>query len=199
LPLTAQVNLTHHYGGDVAFTTDFGSISIGGTSLYKPFWYKTGLQHPGLDYWSIKVQMSDSASRILQPSNPPSDFIPLLLRGETDNKECLLTFADVGNTMTWLVDGSGWYQNGHKVKPDCSDRWRTPLGYNSLSTVYVTNGFSQDMTALVMTHQYDTDTTYLYNFSAVLPAAGTKTSKYAMVEFFNGPTHPGFVIHPPCL
>jgi hypothetical protein len=51
------------------------------------------------------------------------------------------------------------------------------------------------MTDLSITQQYDTGTTYLYNLSAALPAAGAKTSQHGMVEFFNGPTHPGFVAH----
>jgi hypothetical protein len=48
-----------------------------------------------------------------------------------------------------------------------------------------------------MTQQYDTGTTYLYDLSAVLPASGAKTSQHAMVEFFNGPTRPGFVTRSP--
>ncbi|MFD8599304.1 hypothetical protein ACFV1L_30300 [Kitasatospora sp. NPDC059646] len=132
------------------------------------------------DYWTLSITLDI----------PPYDDAPEQGYGEfrnaTSEYACGLGNSDNGQTRTFAVDGRGLtFSVGAGT---FIDEWETWNGYNKLAFLTVRNDFTEALSTLRLSHQYDGDTVW-HQTRALVPPGGT-TSPMA-VEYFTGATHPG--------
>lgn len=182
-PMDAQITLNHRYSNnyDYAESEDFGSVPPGGNNKYWPVFYATGIDAWGSDHWRVDVVL-----KIEPPSNSVESRAKVMTNEKPD-KQCELQSSDRGQKMTFIVNGAGFSMG--IPSGGCSDKWLTPLSYNTAAFLQLKNSCAKDMIGGLLEHKYSNDKTYKYDFGPI--QSGMVSTEIFMMEYFTGASHPG--------